>query len=72
MWVGSGWLTVQRSWSPTMPAVKRGLPLGYTIVPANEHERQSLADLLTCRLLRRSSSRKDAPFWISKSLAGQA
>ena len=26
---------------------ERGLPLGYTIVPANEHEREPLADLLT-------------------------
>jgi hypothetical protein len=26
---------------------ERGLPLGYTVVPANEHEREPLADLLT-------------------------
>jgi len=25
----------------------RGLPLGYTVVPANEHEYELLADLLT-------------------------
>jgi len=28
-------------------ADERGLPLGYTVVPANEHEREPLADLLT-------------------------
>ena len=28
-------------------ADERGLPLGYTVVPANEHEHEPLADLLT-------------------------
>ena len=43
------------------PTDARGLPLGYTIVPANEHEYEPLADLLTVPALRRLFAKQTTP-----------
>jgi hypothetical protein len=48
---------------------ERGLPLGYTIVPANEHEYEPLADLLTGTAAEVVLA--DKAFWAAAAASGR-